>query len=433
MTVPPAQKGLPSVVEQNQYGQALGQAAFWRPRHDEASPVLGQVPFLFWLTEVTSSRLIVQMGLDDGIAYLALCQAAERLNGGTICFALDAEEAALTAALQAEHDGHYSDFSQIICGEKAITSLPEGIDLLVIGAPLDRDGWDLLRDNVLPRLSESAVLVLLNTDVLLADQTARRVLTGNDQPHLNLQPVVTGGAAVDVILYGAKQPDQLRKLVGQQPGRSSWLAMRQAFNRLGQGIVATRQNRDLLRDKDAWQDRLKQAEDKIKTLEAEVERAENSEKIQHHRQAEMVEQVHDLQRAVLQAEDARNVLQIERNALAARTTELVRAKEQAERDKEITERDTAAQLAEMRRTVKDARDEHDARIKDIIVLTATYDDSRKQAEATFRAQLDEENGRVADLQRNLTEVSAHREALLGSTSWKITSPLRKVTSAVRGY
>lgn len=527
MTVPLAQSNLPSVVERNECWQALGQAAFWRPRHAEASPVLGQVPFLFWLAELTSSRLIVQMGLDDGIAYLALCQAAERLSGNAICLPLDAEEASLTPALQAEHDWHYSDFSQIISGDKAVASLPEGIDLLVIAAPLERDGWDLLRDSVLPRLSNSAVLVVMNPDAVLADQTARRTLTGADQLHLSLQPVVPGGAAIDVILYGVKQPEQLRSLAGQ-PGRSSWLAIRQAFNRLGQGIVAIHQNRDLLRNQSLWQDRLKQAEAKIETLKAEVEKAEASEKIQHHRQAEMAAQVHDLQRAVAQAEDVRKAVQIERDNLAQQVAELTRAKEQAERerkaaedntamqlaemrramdearaeheariediavltarhesDREQTEkrfkaqlaeegtrvadlqrsvsqandarsaleierdalasqvaelvrakedqRDTAAQLAEMRRAIEDARAEHDARIEDIVVLTAAYEDSRQQAEKKFKTQLAKKNKHVADLQRDLAQASNHRDALLGSTSWKITSPLRKVISMARGY
>lgn len=435
---------LPSVTEQDQHSPALGQAAFWRPRHAESSVVLGQVPFLFWLTEVTSPRLIVQMGLDDGIGYLALCQAAERLNGGTICLALENKEPAFAAALQGEHDGHYSDFSQIIGEEKAIDAVPEGIDLLVIGATLERDTVDLLRDDILPRLSDSAVVVVVNPDDVLADQTARRVLMGDDQPRMTLGPVVTGGAALEVILYGAKQPDRLRRLVVQQPGHSSWLAMRQAFNRLGQGIVASRQNRDLLRDKDGWLTRLKRAEDATKTLGIQVEKAEASEKVQHQQQAQMAARVHDLQTerdalakqiaelasAREQAETARNTLQAERDALAKQVASV---KELAEREKKIAERDSAAQLAAMRREVNEARAEHDTRIEDIVALTASYENARKQIEEKTKAQLAEANKRVADLQRQLAEVSAHRDALLGSTSWKITSPLRKVTSTVRGY
>jgi hypothetical protein len=422
MTSSQTHDSLSSLAEQNKNGQALGQAAFWRPRHAESSPVLGQVPFLFWLTEVTSSQLIVQVGLDDGVAYLALCQAVERLNNGTICFALDTEKSSLTPALQTEHDEHYSDFSQIIGVEKTTTSLPAAIDLLVIGAPLGQDGWDLLRDDILPYLSENAVLVVINPEVVLVDQTARRILTDDGRSHLTLQPVVTGGAAVDVVFRGANQPEQLRGLVGHQPCRASWLEMRQVFKRLGQGIVATRQSRDLLRDKKAAQSRLIQTEAKIKVLETEVEKAEASEKIQHHRQAEMAAQVHDLQRAVLQAEDARSALQSERDTLAGRVAELVRAKEQAEREKKAAKDGIVAQLAEMQNALKDARAEHDARIEDIVALTATYEDNREQAEEMFKAQLAElvrvkEQAEKA-IRAQLTEVTAHRDALLGSTSWK---------------
>lgn len=431
MITTPEPSSLPSVTEQDQQNLALGQAAFWRPRHAESSAALGQVPFLFWLTEVTSPRVIVQMGLDDGTGYLALCQTAERLNGGTICLALENKKPALAPTLQGEHDGYYSDFSQIIGKEKATDTVPEGIDLLVIGAPLERDTVELLRNNILPRLSESAVVIVINPDDVLADQTTRHVLTGDDQPRMILGPVVAGGAAVEVILYGAKQPDRLRRLVVQQPGHSSWLAMRQAFNRLGQGIVASQQNRDLLREKDDWQARLKRAEDAAKALAVQVEKAEASEKIQHHQQAEMAARVHDLQHAASEAETARSALQNERDALARQVAELVAAQEQAEREKKIAERDTVAQLAEMRRAVDEARAEHDTRLEDIVALTASYENGRKQIEEKTRAQLTDANKRVADLQRQLVKVSAHRDALLDSTSWKITSPLRKMTSTVR--
>lgn len=422
---------LPSVSDQDQHTPALGQAAFWRPHYAENSAVLGQVPFLFWLTEVTSPRLIVQMGLDDGIGYLALCQVAERLNSGTICVAVDNKETALALVLRGEHDGHYSDFSQIIDNEKAADSVPHGIDLLVIGTTLERDAVDLLSDDLLPRLSETAVVVVVNPDDVLADQAVRRVLTADDRPRMTLAPVVTGGAAIEVILYGAKQPDRLRRLVVQQPGHSTWLAMRQAFNRLGQGVVASRRNLDLVRERDGWQKKLKQAEDAAKTLGAQVEKAEASEKVQHQQQAEMAARVHDLQHAASQAEKARNTLQVAHDALVKQAAELAAFKENAERAKKIAEKDSTAQLDDLRRALNEARAEHDTRIEDIVALTGSYEIGRKQIEERAKAQLADASKRIADLQRRLAEVSAHRDALLGSTSWKITSPLRKVKSKMR--
>lgn len=398
----PTQSNLPSVTESEPQGQTLGQAAFWRPRHADVSPVLAQIPFLFWLTEAASPRLIVQMGLDDGIGYLAFCQAAERLNGGTLCLALENKTPALTPALQAEHDSHYSDFSQILSGKKIATDLPEEIDLLVLGTAPEPDALDFLHDDILPRLSESAVIVIVNPDVVLADQATRRVLTGSDRPRLNLGPVVTGGAALDVILYGSKQPERVRRLVMQQPGQTSWLAMRQAFNRLGQGLAAARQNEDMSRDLAALRGRVKRSDTELKELEVKLEKAEASEKAQLQRNAEQAARIHDLQQAAAEADRVTKLLQAERDNFA---------------------KQTAAQLSEMQCAVDDARAEHNARVEDIVALTAQYEKDLEKAL--------EKAAKKAKAQ--LTEVSAHRDALLNSTSWKITSPLRKLISAVRGY
>lgn len=433
VTAASGSSNLPVATEQAPQLHAFGQAAFWRPRHVEASPVLGQVPFLFWLTEVTGPRLILQVGLDDGIGYLALCQAAERLNNGTICVALDSRAPVLTPALQAEHDGHYSDFSQIISEEKTMAGLPEGIDLLVIGGAPEPDVLDLLRDVVLPRLSESAVVVVMNPDAVLADQATRSVLLGSDRLRMSFGPVMTGGTALDVILYGTKQPDQLRRLIAQNPGQSAWLAMRQAFNRLGQGVVAIQQTRDLSRDQNAWKTRLDRAETEHKALAKELQKAEASEKVQHQRQAEMAAKVHDLQKAVSDAEDAYSALLSEREDLVKKLEELVYTTDQIERDKKIVQENFAAQLGEMQHALDHARAEHNTRIEDIAVLTGSYEKERKEIEKKAVTQISEANGQLATLRDELAEISAHRDALLHSTSWKITSPLRKVISTMRRH
>lgn len=421
---------LPVATEQAPQLHAFGQAAFWRPRHMAASAVLGQLPFLFWLTEVTAPRLILQVGLDDGIGYLALCQAAERLNNSTICVALDSRTTALTPALQAEHDGHYSDFSQILSEEKAISSLPEGIDLLVIGGAPEAD---VLRDAVLPRLSESAVVVIMKPDEVLADQATRTALLGNDRLRMSLGPVMTGGTALDVILYGKKQPDHLRRLIAQSPGQSAWLAMRQAFNRLGQGVVAIQQTRDLSRDQNAWKTRLERAETEYKTLAKELQKAEASEKVQHQRQAEMAAKMHDLQKAVSNAEDAYRALQSEREDLIKELEELVHTKDQIESEKNNIQENFAAQLAEMQRDLEYARAEHNTRIEDIAIITGSYEKDRKETEKKALTQLSQANRQLVTLRDELAEISAHRDALLNSTSWKLTSPLRKVISAMRRH
>lgn len=205
-----------------------------------------------------------------------------------------------------------------------------------------------------------------------------------------------------MILYGSKQPERVRRLVMQQPGQTSWLAMRQAFNRLGQGLAAARQNEDMSRDLAALRGRVKRSDTELKELEVKLEKAEASEQAQLQRNAEQAARIHDLQQAAAEADRVTKLLQAERDNFA---------------------KQTAAQLSEMQCAVDDARAEHNARVEDIVALTAQYEKDLEKAL--------EKAAKKAKAQ--LTEVSAHRDALLNSTSWKITSPLRKLISAVRGY
>lgn len=448
---PPAKSNLPSLAEQPVQG--IGQAAFWRPRHMIASPVLGQVPFLFWLAETAAPRVILQLGPGDGTAYLALCQAAERLNSGTVCLALDGGKA-LSPDLLARHDDLYADFSQIVADPDHLArSLPEGgeIDLLVLGAPLDPAALAVLRDDILPRLSGGAVILLVDPGAVLADPALRQILAEHDRPRVTLGPVAPGGAALELILHGAGQPERLRRLVVQRPGHPSWLTMRQAFNRLGQGLVALRQSRDLLADRDGLRARLEQAEAAARSLRTEVGQAQESEAVQIRRQAELAADLHDLRQAAARIEP----LTAERDDLARQVDELTAARDAAaQRAEEQAARAAAAHRAEiedLRRQLAAARAEHDTRIDDIAVLTEAYRDDlgkagakaaqdRKEAEKkAAKAARDmaeakkNADKRIAVIRQKLSEVEAHRDELLSSTSWKITSPLRKATKAVRGY
>lgn len=424
----PFHSNLPSVIEHDLL--ALGQAAFWRPRHSAASPLLGQVPFLFWLSQVVGSGLIVQLGLRDGLDYLALCQAAERLNTGSICVALQTAEGALSADLLATHDENYSDFSKIAGGAPDLASLPKdiAIDLLVIGDALDQESLAFLCDSLLPRLSEAAVIVVVDPDAVLADAAVRQVLAAKDRPRMTLLPVVPDGASIEVILHGLTQPEPLRRLVAQQPGQASWLAMRQAFNRLGQGIVAAQQVQEVLSDKKALDDRSERNESDLATLKTELKQALASENTQIQRQAELSARVHDLTKAALEFEAVSVALMAERDDLVRQVAEIAASNEGVKQDV-IAQK---AKVAQLQRALEAAKAEQETRIEDIIVLTNRFQNDLTATVDTGAASLAEVQTQLAQATTQLAQVTAHRNELLDSTSWKITSPMRKVVRTVRG-
>lgn len=429
----PAQASLPSVIAQELQGRSLGQAAFWRFRHPSSAPILGQVPFLFWLTELTEPRLIVQLGLGDGVGYMAFCQAAERLNNGTLCFALTAGASTMSADLHASHDANYSDFSQIISDGKVISQFANGssIDLLIINRELDKEALTVLRDDVLPCLSDQAVVVIVDPDQALADLAARRIVLNENQLHMIFGPVASDGVAVQIVLHGKTHSERLRRLIIHQPGQSSWLGMRQAFNRLGEGLIAAHQNRELAREKAELQSRIEQFEASANIFGAEVDKALELEKAELQRQADLAAKIYDQQQAIEATENARSLLEAERDELTRKLSALA--------DDRGPERDVTvhlARIAELERSLDEARAEYNERVEDIAILTHKYQADLKEAEkrsAELISLAAATDKRIAAIERNLSSVTAHRDELLMSTSWKITSPLRKMTKVVRGY
>ncbi|WP_189382162.1 class I SAM-dependent methyltransferase, partial [Gemmobacter nanjingensis] len=217
------------------------QAVFWRPRHMRTSPMLGQLPFVFWLMETLRPRNIVQLGLGDGLVYMALCQAAERLGGTTAIWGLQTAAGGLPPEFQAEHDAYYADFSTLMTvgpSRKIPGSLSEDeIDLLVMDAGTDAALPGQWNTEWLPRVSDRGVVLICNPDHLPDDAELRRDLLSGEGRSLVMDPVsagTTGG--IGIALRGGNVPGRLTALVAQRPGKPAYLAARRVFNRLGQGL-----------------------------------------------------------------------------------------------------------------------------------------------------------------------------------------------------
>src|SRR5215469_12253130 len=84
---------------------------------------IGHIPFAYLAVDLLRPECIVELGTHSGNSYLAMCQAVQRLNLATRCFAVDTWEGDSHAgqygeqvyqSLRSRHDPRYGDFSSLI-------------------------------------------------------------------------------------------------------------------------------------------------------------------------------------------------------------------------------------------------------------------------------------------------------------------------------
>jgi glycosyltransferase involved in cell wall biosynthesis len=101
-------------------------------------------PFLFWLMDTLRPRCFIELGTHFGYSYFTACQAVQELGLGTTCYAIDTwrgdEHAGFYGeevfqCAQAHNQSQYSGFSQLIRAtfDEALPYFPDGsVDLLHI-------------------------------------------------------------------------------------------------------------------------------------------------------------------------------------------------------------------------------------------------------------------------------------------------------------
>lgn len=159
------------------YPFCLSAASFWTPEHVVATAWTEHAPFAFWIVDTARPRVLVELGTHYGYSYLAFCQAVERLQLDTRCYAVDTwrgdEHAGFYGdevfnALSGIHEPRYSGFSRLIRStfDEAQPHFGDGtIDLLHIDG---RHGYDDAAHDFatwLPKLSERAIVLFHDTNV----------------------------------------------------------------------------------------------------------------------------------------------------------------------------------------------------------------------------------------------------------------------------
>ncbi len=212
-------------------------AMFWRPKFLCPSDWLDHVPFAFWLIDSTKPKVLVELGADRGASYFAFCQAADKLNTDTRCFAIDQwslrQQDADLQQLQQYSQSQYEEFSRIIDHDyfQAPALFVDGsIDVLHLNLPDSRLDLVLLFQLWEPKLSANAVVLLhhsqQNTSTAV---TALKNKLINQRRHFEFLQ-----AHGLLVVQWQRQPSELfGRLMEIRPGDKTYEMVQNLFSRLG--------------------------------------------------------------------------------------------------------------------------------------------------------------------------------------------------------
>ncbi|WP_189382155.1 class I SAM-dependent methyltransferase [Gemmobacter nanjingensis] len=384
------------------------QAVFWRPRHVAGSPLLEDIPYLFWVLETVRPRSVVQVGLGDGLLYLALCQAVERLGTDAVCLGIQEDAAELPEALRHAHDSQYGDFSLILRGDRAGEALQPGeIDMLVVDAGLSAaQAGGVVRD-WLPRLSRHGIVLVCNPDGQAVEGALRAALYGDDNLLRIAGPLSPAAGRLDALLWGADQPERLKRLAASNWSTPAHRGARLVFGRLGRALV------------DAWA----------------------VSELRESRRGEPARRGGGMPRAG--REDAFEALMQEKARLEAENARLARQCDERiediavlvqtfDRDKSALQagtRSAEAEVARLREHLAAAERAGEAgrsQAEEVQKRNAMLEAERSALQDELARVVAEGEARLAEMaRRHADEI----RALHDSTSWRITRPMRSVKQA----
>lgn len=363
---------------------------FWRPRFLADEPAVDHLPLLFWLVEALAPTTTLDLGCRAGVAHLAFCQAVDKLGLEARCLAVGAWSEGLPDPLRRHSTEFYEDISQLVRAPAGLAPSLTGngsvdllhVDLAALAAEGASTNPEALLAAWLPHLADRGVVVLQATSVL--DATGREAL----RRIAGLYPLVSfdHGAGLALVVTGTAADPQVIRLAALQPGMAGHGAVHQIFRRLGRAL----------------------------RLELQAEG-----------QAPAAQQV--VAPAVAIADPAE--LTALRAALEAeqQTTAALR-EEQAQMLAGFTRAAAEAQEDIARLRAEAGALQHvqaEAATQQAALLAAQAELDRLRAEnAGLRQALDDERDRTNALEQQVN-------ALLGSTSWKLTAPMRKVVLMTR--
>jgi SAM-dependent methyltransferase len=221
---------------------------FWTAeRRGSDSAWWGHVPFAHWLMCAVRARLFVELGTYTGVSYTAFCQAVERCNLGTRCFAVDTwkgdehqsfYDESVYDAFRAAHDFRYAYFSTLVRStfDEALNRFVDGsIDLLHIDGLHTYDAVRHDYESWLPKLSRRGVVLFHDINVHHDDFGIWRLWQELSQQHAHFEFDHSYG--LGLLAIGDEPPQAVTELCAMN-GTAEGAALRARAALIGERWVA---------------------------------------------------------------------------------------------------------------------------------------------------------------------------------------------------
>lgn len=375
---------------------ALFQSLFWKPRFLVDTPLTEHLPLLFWLTSVIRPSQIGVVGADNGVAHFAFCQALDQLgiDGRCIGFGFWKNQnsgkraTTLPPRLKDHEDMLYDVRSQLtICedGNEIFDLLKhKRLDVLFCDLTALPGEANISLDELIGHLSRSGMLILHGVN----HSASLKAIANNISRFLESRGHVKfiSGDGIAIFSNSDDLPPPLRSLFEAASEGILRTDVEQVFRRCGYGVRASA------------------------ATKASVDARQRAEK------------------AALEAqtllESARSEIEVLQLSHQQRSNKLI--------DLQTEMFDLSADLE----AARDAQAQSEAaRAAQAKVNQSTLDKERKarfsETEALTR-MLQEQRANLATLEVTNRQLKKRNEMLEGSTSWRITAPIRAVKKSISG-
>src|SRR5580704_10745861 len=249
---------------------SISPVSFWPP--DYAPPHsawLEHAPFAFWLIETLRPRFLVELGTHGGLSYFAFCQAVQRLQLDTCCYAVDTWKGDEHAGFYGEevfrdvrnhNDQRYSAFSTLIRStfdEASHHFRKQSIDLLHIDGRHFYDDVKHDFETWQPKLSNRAVVIFHDTNVRERDFGVFALWRElcQERPHFEF----FHGHGLGILGIGKDLPDRILALFAARANGEASTQIRRAYSRLGSAVTFEVRAESQVAERDARISALEQA------------------------------------------------------------------------------------------------------------------------------------------------------------------------------
>jgi len=360
-------------------GPRIGQALLWTPSYVRDDQILWHVPFLFWLLEATRPRLYVEIGVGEGVAYMAVCQALHRMRAHSQCYAVGQWQdgdgnTVVPERLAARNADLYEDFSRILSGgiEESAQLIDDGsIDLMLVDLTQDPKIATSIQQTWLSKLSPKGILLLngINRD----DAAVSVLVDALTSKYSTIK--MPGGDGLLVVLPVRGPDEELSKIATLTSDDPAHKLIIQMFTRLGAGAyheVHSRQDADRV---GALGETIQELTAKCETLGAQLEERERQYDARHRKTAILQSKVFDLQLAVEAIQSEADRVAGESKAESEETRDLLQLERSAHRDsRELADKATA-ELESLRKIVAELTEQSENASQEIQRLS---DESAKE-------------------------------------------------------